>query len=591
MRMGRLLVSIGWDIGPLVFLAYVVVNITTFVGPFLFALGLRPLVNGIFEHSNGSAALGAAMCSVALLLAVASPAAYRWTTIRLRERSIMVMQRRLLILSTSAPSLDHFERPQFFDRLQLLKRSSYELVMGMTIATVGPVILVQLVATSIVLARLQPLLLLLPFIAVPATWIHQRAEKMRRAGEERAAPKRRNAEHLFILSASAPSAMEIRIYDLRDELLRRHRDAGAAAQHEMETALFRSVALSASGWLLFAASYVGSVLLVLRGAGTGRVTPGDVALTMGMATAMVTAAGRLTELAGSAMRAATAADHYHWLEQQVTAPFGRHVDGARLPVPSRLTRGLELDGVTFSYGDGDRPALDDVTLRLDAGRVVAVVGENGAGKTTLVKLLCRMYAPTRGRVLVDGVDLDDLDPAEYRRRVTAGFQDYMRFELLARETVGVGDAPRLAEVGAVQSALTKANGEFVERLPDGIETQLGRSWGGGVELSGGEWQKLALARTMMRDDPFLVVFDEPTASLDPQTEHALFEQVASDMRSAAANGRITLLISHRFSTVRMADVIVVLDRGRVVDQGTHDELMARAGLYAELYTLQARAYL
>src|SRR5439155_6980343 len=185
MRMGRLLVSIGWDIGPLVFLAYVVVNITTFVGPFLFALGLRPLVNGIFEHSNGSAALGAAMCSVALLLAVASPAAYRWTTIRLRERSIMVMQRRLLILSTSAPSLDHFERPQFFDRLQLLKRSSYELVMRMTIATVGPVILVQLVATSIVLARLQPLLLLLPFIAVPATWIHQRAEKMRRAGEER----------------------------------------------------------------------------------------------------------------------------------------------------------------------------------------------------------------------------------------------------------------------------------------------------------------------------------------------------------------------------------------------------------------------
>src|SRR5439155_22579126 len=244
-----------------------------------------------------------------------------------------------------------------------------------------------------------------------------------------------------------------------------------------------------------------------------------------------------------------------WLEQKVTAPFGRHVDGARLPVPSRLTRGLEVDGVTFSSGDGDRPALDDVTLRLDAGRVVAVVGENGAGKTTLVKLLCRMYARTRGRVLVDGVDLDDLDPAEYRRRVTAGFQDYMRFELLAREAVGVGDAPRLAEVGAVQSALTKANGEFVERLPDGVETQLGRSWGGGVELSGGEWQKLALARTMMRDDPFLVVFDEPTASLDPQTEHALFEQVASDMRSAAANGRITLLSSHRLSTVRMADVI------------------------------------
>jgi ATP-binding cassette subfamily B protein len=223
--------------------------------------------------------------------------------------------------------------------------------------------------------------------------------------------------------------------------------------------------------------------------------------------------------------------------------------------------------------------------------VVALVGENGAGKTTLVKLLGRMYAPSRGRILLEGVDLQQLDVAEYRRRLAAGFQDFARFELRAREAVGVGDLPRLQDVAAVRRALRKTNAGFAEQLAAGLETQLGRAWEGGVDLSGGEWQKLALARAMMRESPFLVVLDEPTASLDPQTEYALFEQVAADMREgAAADGRVTLLVSHRFSTVRMADLIVVLDQGRVVEQGRHEELVAAGGLYAELYGLQARAY-
>jgi ATP-binding cassette subfamily B protein len=201
-----------------------------------------------------------------------------------------------------------------------------------------------------------------------------------------------------------------------------------------------------------------------------------------------------------------------------------------------------------------------------------------------------MYAPARGEILLDGAELNGFDIAAYRRRVTAGFQDFVRFELPTAESVGVGDVLRLDDLDAVRRALGKANADFVQDLPDGLHTPLGRSWQGGVDLSGGQWQKLALARAMMREDPFLVVFDEPTAALDPQTEHALFEQIAGEMRAGAASGRITVLVSHRFSTVRMADLIVVLDQGRIVEQGSHDDLVARGGLYAELYGLQARAY-
>jgi ATP-binding cassette, subfamily B, bacterial len=206
-----------------------------------------------------------------------------------------------------------------------------------------------------------------------------------------------------------------------------------------------------------------------------------------------------------------------------------------------------------------------------------------------VKLLCGMYAPTEGRILLNGTDLAAIDLPAYRQRLTAGFQDYVRFELAIRESVGVGDLPRMDDVAAVRGALTKANAGFAERLPEGVETQLGLSWQGGVDLSGGEWQKLALARAMLRTDPLLMVLDEPTAALDPQTEHALFEQVAAGAREARS-GRVTLLISHRFSTVRMADRIIVLDKGRVVEQGSHDDLVVRNGLYAELYHLQAKAY-
>ncbi len=275
------------------------------------------------------------------------------------------------------------------------------------------------------------------------------------------------------------------------------------------------------------------------------------------------------------------------------------MEGADAPVPSQLKEGIRFEHVSFAYPGTERVVLDDVNLHLEPGSVVAIVGENGAGKTTLVKLLCRLYRPTSGRILVDGVDLTRMPPDAWRLRLAGAFQDFYRFEFKARQTVGVGDLPRLDDVPAVSAAVDRAGAaDVVTQLGAGLDTQLGPTWPDGVEISFGQWQKLALARGFMRERPLLLVLDEPTAALDAETEHALFERYAAAARHGSPgaqrqpvpDGRITLLVSHRFSTVRMADFIVVLDGSRVVESGTHEALLAKGGQYAELYRIQAAAY-
>ena len=278
-----------------------------------------------------------------------------------------------------------------------------------------------------------------------------------------------------------------------------------------------------------------------------------------------------------------------WLEDYTA----RIAASADMPVPATLGRGIRLDHVSFSYPGTSRVVLDDVSLTLPAGAVVAIVGENGAGKTTLVKLLTKMYEPSSGSITIDDTPLARVRADEWRARLAGAFQDFFRFEFRARQTIGLGDVPRLGDDVAVVGAVDRAGaGDVVARLPLGLETQLGPTWPGGAELSFGQWQKLALARGFMREEPLLLILDEPTAALDAETEHALFERYAAAARGGGVNGngRITVLVSHRFSTVRMADLIVVLDGSRLVEVGTHEELMARRQQYAELYGIQAAAY-
>jgi ATP-binding cassette subfamily B protein len=282
-----------------------------------------------------------------------------------------------------------------------------------------------------------------------------------------------------------------------------------------------------------------------------------------------------------------------WLEDYA-ASLMEHADAA---APAKLAEGIRFEHVSFTYPGTEKLVLDDVNLELKAGSVVAIVGENGAGKSTLVKLLCRMYQPDQGRILIDGLDLARIHADDWRARLAGAFQDFFRFEFQARRTVGVGDVGRLDDEPAVVSAVSRAGAEdVVEHLKSGLGTQLGPTWPAGVEISFGQWQKLALARGFMREHPLLLVLDEPTAALDAETEHALFERYAAVARGGkidqegAADGRITILVSHRFSTVRMADMIVVLDGARVVEAGSHEALMAKGGQYSELYGIQAAAY-
>jgi ATP-binding cassette subfamily B protein len=261
------------------------------------------------------------------------------------------------------------------------------------------------------------------------------------------------------------------------------------------------------------------------------------------------------------------------------------------PAPDQLARGIRFEHVSFAYPGTDRTVLDDITLDLPAGAVVAIVGENGAGKSTLVKLLAKMYEPTKGRVLIDNVELARTSAPDWRSRMAGAFQDFFRFELRVRQTIGVGDLPRLDDERAVVAAVERAGAAgVVDKLGSGLDTQLGPTWPAGVEVSFGQWQKLALARGFMRDRPLVLVLDEPTAALDAETEHALFERYAAAVRGREGAGRVTILVSHRFSTVRMADLIVVLDGSRVVETGTHEALMASGGHYAQLYAIQAAAY-
>jgi ATP-binding cassette subfamily B protein len=352
----------------------------------------------------------------------------------------------------------------------------------------------------------------------------------------------------------------------------------------MARARWGSAIYQAAAWTLFGAAFVGAMVWVSAGLHAGAAS----------VLLVLAAGGRLSQYVGAAVAEAgfltwtfDASRRFLWLERYAQA----HAPHATRLAPERLEHGIRLENVSFRYPGTESWVLRDITLKLPAGAVVAVVGENGAGKSTLVKLLCAFYAPTEGRICVDDADLREIPIEDWRKRIAGSFQDFFKFEFRAAQTVGLGDLPRSEQRPAVAAAVERAGaGDVIERLTVGLDTQLGPTWEDGVEVSFGQWQKLSLARGFMRDRPQLLVLDEPTAALDAETEHALFERYAAASRMTDHDGRVTVLVSHRFSTVRMADLIVVLDGNRVAECGSHDELMASGRQYAELYGIQAQAY-
>jgi ATP-binding cassette, subfamily B, bacterial len=446
--------------------------------------------------------------------------------------------------------------------------------------------ILRLAITVVMLMSIHPALALLVLCAVPTVWTSSWRPAVERQARERGAQSDRLARHLFVTTTTAAPAKELRVLGVSDQMAARRRAEWEHWYALTAKARWVSAVWHTLAWAAFGLGYVAAVVFVAEGM---HASAGSVLL-------VLAAGARLSGYIGATVGEIgflrgvwlDGSRRLAWLED-----YAATQSGGDLPAPERLREGIRVEGLSFAYPGSSRLVLEDVDLMLPAGAVVAVVGENGAGKSTLVKLLAQMYAPTAGRILVDSVPLERIAPEDWREKVAGAFQDFYRFELPAQQSVGVGDLPRIDDAGAATAAVGKAGAhDVVERLESGLGTQLGPSWEDGVDLSFGQWQKVALARGFMRDEPLLLVLDEPTAALDAETEHSLFQRYASAARSTStrASGRIMILVSHRFSTVRMADLIVVLDGSRVVEVGSHDDLMAAGGQYASLYRIQAAAY-
>ena len=552
----------------------------------LIALWLKFLGDGVVGHRPGLvlvAALGLGVSAAATwFLRTVSTRVQR----RFRDKVTIALESHIARLQATIATIGHHERPDYLDRLSVLRNQVFVLDhMYMSVFSTASWIL-RLAVTIALLVSIHPALALLAAFAIPTVVTSSWRPGVERRAQERGAQAGRLARHLFTLATTAESGKEVRVTNIGRRLATDRRAAWERWYAPVSAARNASAAWHTLAWAVFGAAYVGAIVFV---AFVLRASPGDVLLVLAAGSRLSAyvgaTVGEIGFLRGVWMDGSR---RLAWLEDYAASLTAM----ADLPVPNAMRAGLRLEHVSFAYPGTSRLVLDDVSVAFPAGTVVAIVGENGAGKSTLVKLLAKMYAPTSGAIYVDDVPLARVPPDAWRARLAGAFQDFYRFELRAQQTVGVGDVSRVEDAQAAGAAVDRAGAaDVITRLASGLDTQLGPSWPGGVDLSYGQWQKLALARGFMRDDPLLLVLDEPTAALDAETEHALFERFAAAARATGQHGgRVTILVSHRFSTVRMADLIVVLDGARVVEVGSHDDLVARGGAYAELYRIQAESY-
>lgn len=586
LRAIRFVLALSWAVSPVRLVAFALTTTGLYLGMPLSALAVKLGIDGVLSHDEREAIVAAAFLAT---IQGGMWVAWRLGGVTLRSRLYdlirMNLSRRLIALAAAAPTLELFESPRTSARLQQLREDVWQLEEPLDGIFFVFRQLVYAAASSVLLVRVHPALLLVAALSIPTLLVAGRADAAVRIAEDETAAHLRLARRFRELAVRPGPAKETRSFGTGRELRRRQFELLRRVYRTRDRAQLRSLLIGGAAWIAFACGYSGAVLFVVLRALNGQATVGDVVLTMAVAGNVNDAIGGLLWSYAQMARSLRAVSRYLGLLDGVQEPGS----GGEAPA-ERLSTGIRLEGVTFAYESGPE-ALSGVDLDLPAGSIVALVGDNGAGKTSLVKLLCGLHKPAVGHVLVEGRDLVRLDVEAWRRRITAAFQDYARLQLTLREAVGSGRLNAIDDDDAVRSALNAAGaGELEGRLPGGLDTRLGRRLGG-QELSGGQWQKVAVARGLIRRDPLLVVLDEPTSALDAHAEEQLFRAYAGTARALATRyGTITILVSHRFSTVSMADLIVVLERGRVVEVGSHEELLTAGGTYGRLYRIQEAAY-
>jgi ATP-binding cassette subfamily B protein len=588
--------ALAWRAGPHLVLAQAAVALLGAVVPVGLAWLTKDALDLIAARGGDSSLMpvGAALVAAGLCAGLL-PHAERYARQESARRTGLRAQDRLFASVERLTGLARFEDPVFIDRLGLANQAGGvapgAVVTGLLGVGRGALMSAGFLAS---LAAVSPwLAAAVVASAVPALLAELALARRRAATMWRIAPSVRRELFFQHLLTSVQAAKELRLFGtgrhMRDRMAAERRGANRAQRETDRRELLGQAALA----VLTAATAGAAVLWALNAAGAGRLTVGDVSLLLGSVAGVQSALTSLVTEVSAAQQQLLVFEHY----RAVLA------GGPDLPVPARprrtppLRRGIELSDVWFRYSEAHPWALRGVDLTIPCGSSVALIGRNGAGKSTLVKLLCRLYDPQRGAISWDGVDLRELDPEHLRERIGAVFQDFMCYDLTAEENIALGDLDQAADPGRIERAARRAAiHDTVAALPRGYRTPLSRLFpaldadgegqeGCGAPLSGGQWQRLALARAYLRAERDLLILDEPSSGLDAEAEHEIHMRLR-DFRA----GRTSVLVSHRLGAVRDADLLVVLDGGRIVERGTHEELMGVGGRYARMFLTQARAY-
>jgi ATP-binding cassette, subfamily B, bacterial len=555
-------------------------------------IGLALLL-GLFSevasrHSTSGVVTLALCVAIFVMLTQGTFIAGYFTRLRLQEETQNEVERQFIDVVGTTPTLEIHERSSRSDKAAVVRGArgdigpAFDRLMWLAGAALA------LIASAVLMASVVPILAVLPLFAVPAVLATQAADKKRGQAVQRSTPRTRLAGHLFTLATTAAPGRETRLFGLASELRRRHREEWDSGGQDIARTDRGARAPVALAWLFFVLAYATAIVLMVRAGLAGDASLGLIVAAVAVTSQVTGQVQTLLTLSFWTLESLRAARAFLDVVEDGAVERAAVVPATPVTVPARLDRSIKVEGLSFRYWNRAQPSLNDINLELPAGAVVALVGENGAGKSTFVKMLSGLYWPSTGRILVDGTDLAQFAPEDWRARITAAFQDPVHIEMSLKDTIGLGWLEHRDDPERILEALRTAGGDKLRAsLPEGLETRLGRKSWDGTGLSGGQWQTVANARAAMRQAPLLRVLDEPSASLDARAEEWLFQQYADLSR---LEGGVTVLVTHRFTTARAADLIVVLDGGRVVEVGTHDTLSQADGLYAELFRLQARYF-